>query len=130
MRTQSSRAAQAMLYHLPALWRLPPSIARQGVLVGKRYLFLLAALALMLVAAWPSLSAESASALDLFFWLLVMLVIAGLALWPSSGRVERAELALERRGWADRVEFGEAGKTTASAAAPPAAARLRRPKRA
>jgi hypothetical protein len=79
--------------------------------VGKRYVFLLAALAVMLAAAWPNLTAETASALDLFFWLAVMLVIAGMALWPSSGREQRAELALERRGWADRVEFGGASRT-------------------
>ena len=89
--------------------------------MGKRYLFLVAALTLMLVLAWPSLSAETASALDLFFWLLVMLVVSGLALWPSTGRDQRAELELERRGWADRIQFRDTGKTPATGAASPAA---------
>ena len=61
---------------------------------------------LILVLAWPSLRSETASALDLFFWLLAMLVVSALLLWPSTGRDQRAELALERRGWADRIEFG------------------------
>ena len=67
--------------------------------------FLGAALVLIVVLAWPSLRSETASALDLFFWLFVMLVVSALALWPSTGRDQRAELALERRGWADRIEF-------------------------
>ena len=73
--------------------------------MGKRYLFLGAALALMVVVAWPSLQSESSSALDLFVWLGLMLVMSGLALRPSTGRDQRAELRLERRGWADRIEF-------------------------
>ena len=73
--------------------------------MGKRSLFLGAALVLIMVLAWPSLRSETASALDLFFWLLVMLAVSALALWPSTGRDQRAELALERRGWADRIEF-------------------------
>ena len=73
--------------------------------MGKRSLFLGAALILVVVLAWPSLRSETASALDLFFWLFVMLVVSALALWPSTGRDQRAELRLERRGWADRIEF-------------------------
>ena len=74
--------------------------------MGKRGLFLGAALVLIVVLAWPSLRSETASALDLFYWLLAMLAVSALALWPSTGRDQRAELALERRGWADRIEFG------------------------
>ena len=74
--------------------------------MGKRSLFLAAALVLILVLAWPSLRSETASALDLFYWLLAILAVSALLLWPSSGRDQRAELALERRGWADRIEFG------------------------
>jgi hypothetical protein len=82
--------------------------------MGKRTLFLGAALALILVLAWPSLRSETANAFDLFFWLFVMLVVSGLALWPSTGRDQRAELRLERRGWADRIEFGDRGKAARS----------------
>jgi hypothetical protein len=87
--------------------------------MGKRTLFLGAALALILVLAWPSLRSETASAFDLFFWLFVMLVVSGLALWPSTGRDQRAELRLERRGWADRIEFGDGGKAARSTTARP-----------
>jgi len=91
------------------LGRRIPSLAAIGIdeviAMGKRYLFLGAALALMVVVAWPSLQSESSSALDLFVWLGLMLVVSGLALWPSTGRDQRAELRLERRGWADRIEF-------------------------
>ena len=73
--------------------------------MAKRSLFLGAALILIVVLAWPSLRSETASALDIFFWLFVMLVVSALALWPSTGRDQRAELRLERRGWADRIEF-------------------------
>jgi hypothetical protein len=73
--------------------------------MGKRTVFLGAALTLIVVLAWPSLRSETASALDLFFWLFVILVVSALALWPSTGRDQRAELRLERRGWADRIEF-------------------------
>ena len=73
--------------------------------MGKRSLFLAAALILIVVLAWPSLRSETASGLDIFFWLFVMLVVSALALWPSTGRDQRAELELERRGWADRIEF-------------------------
>jgi hypothetical protein len=34
-----------------------------------------------------------------------MLAVSALALWPSTGRDQRAELELERRGWGDRIEF-------------------------
>ncbi len=88
--------------------------------MGKRYVFLGAALPLMLLLAWPSLRSETASALDLFVWLLVMLVVSGLALWPSTGRDQRAELRLERRGWADRIEFRDSGPAPSSDAASPA----------
>jgi len=74
--------------------------------MGKRGLFLGAALVLIVVLAWPSLRSETASALDLFYWLLAMLAVSALALWPSTGRDQRAELALEQRCWADRIEFG------------------------
>jgi hypothetical protein len=84
--------------------------------MGKRTLSLVAALALIVVLAWPSLQSETASALDLFFWLLAMLVVSALALWPSTGRDQRAELELERRGWADRIEFDKGGKEAGSGA--------------
>ena len=87
--------------------------------MGKRYLFLGAALALTLVLAYPSLQSETASALDLFFWLFVMLVVSGLALWPSTGRDQLAELRLERGGWADRIEFSDSGKAAGGTAAAP-----------
>jgi hypothetical protein len=74
--------------------------------MGKRTLFLGAAIAFILVLAWPSLRSETASAFDLFFWLLAVLAVSGLALWPATGRDQHAELRLERRGWADRIEFG------------------------
>ena len=89
--------------------------------MGKRSLFLGAALALLVVLAWPSLRSETASALDIFFWLFAMLVVSALALWPSTGRDQRAELELERRGWADRIEFrkgdGPGGPSQSSGAA-------------
>ena len=87
--------------------------------MGKRYWFLGAALALILVLAYPSLRSETASALDLFFWLFLMLVVSGLALWPSSGRDQQAELGLERRGWADRIEFVDGSKPAGGTSAPP-----------
>jgi hypothetical protein len=73
--------------------------------MGKRSLFLGTALILIVVLAWPSLQSETASALDIFYWLFAMLVVSALALWPSTGRDQRAELELERRGWGDRIEF-------------------------
>ena len=73
--------------------------------MGKRSLFLGAALILILVLAWPSLRSETASALDIFFWLFALLVVSALALWPSTGRDQRVELELERRSWGDRIEF-------------------------
>ena len=85
--------------------------------MGKRYLFLGGALALILVLACSSLRSEAASALDLFFWLFLLLAVSGLALWPSTGRDQRAELRLERRGWADRIEFD--GSKVAGGTAPP-----------
>jgi hypothetical protein len=89
--------------------------------MAKRSLFLGAALILIVVLAWPSLRSETASALDIFFWLFVMLVVSALALWPSTGRDQRAELRLERRGWADRIEFrkgdGPGGPSQSSGAA-------------
>ena len=73
--------------------------------MGKRTLLLGAAIGLILVLAWPSLQSETATAFDLFFWLLAMLVASGILLWPSTGRDQKAELRLERANWADRIEF-------------------------
>ena len=78
--------------------------------MGKRTVFLGAAIAFILVLAWPSLRSETASALDIFFWLFLILVVSGLALWPSSGSDQSVELGLGRRSWADRIEFGNGGK--------------------
>jgi hypothetical protein len=83
--------------------------------MGKRSLFLAAALVLIVVLAWPNLRSETASALDLFYWLLAILAVSALVLWPSTGRDQRAELALERRGWADRIEFGKSEEKSGSA---------------
>jgi hypothetical protein len=85
--------------------------------MGKRSLFLGAGLVLIVVMAWPSLRSDTASALDLLYWLLAMLAVCALALWPSTGRDQRAELAMERRGWADRIEFGTNGDKDGSSPA-------------
>jgi hypothetical protein len=87
--------------------------------MGKSTVFLGTALALILVLACPSLRSESASAFELFFWLLAILVVSGVALWPSTARDQRAELRLERPGWADRIEFGGTGKAAQGTTAPP-----------
>ena len=72
----------------------------------------------MLAKRWQEHEdSEAASALDLFFWLFLLLAVSGLALWPSTGRDQRAELRLERRGWADRIEFD--GSKVAGGTAPP-----------
>jgi hypothetical protein len=78
--------------------------------MSKRFLMLGIVLGLVLMVAASSLRAETASIFDVFFWLLVLLVVSGLALWPSTGRDQKAELSLERRGWADRIEFGRGTK--------------------
>jgi len=98
-----------------------PGYGRIGevFVMGKRYVFLGAALALTLVLAYPSLRSEAASALDLFLWLFLLLVVSALALWPSTGRDQQAELRLERRGWADRIEFVDGGKAASGTSAPP-----------
>lgn len=73
--------------------------------MGKRLIFLGLALPLILLSAHASLTADTATIFDVFFWLFLLLVVAGVALWPSTGRDQKAELELERRGWADRVEI-------------------------
>jgi|GEM_PF-5790344 len=85
--------------------------------MGKRFGMLGVALAILATLALPTLRADTSSALDVIFWLFLMLLVSGLALWPSTGRDQRAELALERRGWADRIEFG--GDEPADAPPPP-----------
>ena len=74
--------------------------------MGKRSLFLGAALVLIVVLAWPSLRSETASALDIFFWLFAMLVVSALALWPSTGRDQRAELLSDAAGQAGAPRLG------------------------
>jgi hypothetical protein len=83
--------------------------------MGKQHVFLGAAVALVVVLAWPSLRSETASALDLFFWLFALLAMVAVVLWPRAGRDQRAELKLERRGWADRIDFREPGKAVGDA---------------
>ena len=82
--------------------------------MGKRTVFLGAAIAFILVLAWPSLRSQTASALDIFFWLFLILGASALALWPSTGSDQHAELGLERCSWADRIEFGNGGKAAGS----------------
>jgi hypothetical protein len=83
--------------------------------MGKQHVFLGAAVALVVALAWPSLRSETASALDLFFWLFVLLAMVAVVLWPRAGRDQRAELKLERRGWADRIDFDEPSKAAGDA---------------
>ena len=85
--------------------------------MNKRFLMLGIVLGLVLMVAVSSLRAETASILDVFFWLLLLLVVSGLALWPSTGRDQKAELSLERRGWADRIEFERGAKAAGSGSA-------------
>ena len=87
--------------------------------MGKRTIFLGAAMALILVLAWPSLRAESASALDVFFLLFLILVVSVVALWPGTGSQVNAEIGHERRNWADRIEFGNGGKAPGRDDVPP-----------
>jgi hypothetical protein len=89
--------------------------------MNKRFLMLGIVLGLLLIVAASSLRAETASIFEVFFWLLLILVVSGLALWPSTGRDQGAELMLERRNWADRIEFGDKGASgdAARPATPP-----------
>jgi len=48
---------------------------------------------------------DDLSVIDAFFGLLILLAVSAAAIWPRSGRGERAELKLERLGWADRVHL-------------------------
>jgi hypothetical protein len=75
--------------------------------MGKRLVFLGIALPLILLFAHSSLKAETATIFDVFLWLFLLLVVTGVALWPSTGRDQNVELELERRGWADRIEIQE-----------------------
>ena len=73
--------------------------------MDKRFVLFAVVLGLMLIVAAASLQGQSASIFQVFFWLLVLLVVSGLALWPRSAADQETELRLERRGWADRVDF-------------------------
>ena len=70
----------------------------------------------MLMCAVFNLRPGETGVFEIFLWLLFLLVACGVALWPSTGRDQRAELALERLSWADRVEFGEPTEGGRSAA--------------
>ncbi len=85
--------------------------------MGKRFPLLGVVIGLFVMIAASSLRAESATILDVFFWLLLLLAVSALALWPRAGRDQKAELRLERRGWADRIEFGQATKPAGSGSA-------------
>ncbi len=87
--------------------------------MGKRFLALAAALGLIVLLAASSLQSETATVLHVFFWLFLVLVVTGVALWPSTGRDQRAELRLERAGWADRIEFEKSAPGKPRAALPP-----------
>jgi hypothetical protein len=84
--------------------------------MSKRFLLLGIVLGLLVMLAGSNLRDEASSVFDVFFWLMLLLVVAGLALWPSSGRDQKAELGLERRGWADRIEFERGPKPGGSSA--------------
>jgi uncharacterized membrane protein YccF (DUF307 family) len=43
--------------------------------------------------------------IDVFFALFALLVVMGVALWPTMGRDKRVEMRMERANWADRIEF-------------------------
>jgi hypothetical protein len=97
--------------------------------MGTRYAVLGVVQALILIFAYGSLNAETATILDVFSWLFLMLVACGIGLWPASERAEKAELAAERMSWADRIELKEpheAGRTGAPARGMPTSARISR----
>jgi hypothetical protein len=73
-----------------------------------RFKILGLALAAILAGALSSLQGPQAGAFEIFLWLSPMLVVSGVALWPTTGRDQRVELELERLSWADRIEFKEA----------------------
>jgi hypothetical protein len=95
--------------------------------MSKRFLLLGIVLGLLVMLAGSNLRGEASSIFDVFFWLMLLLVVAGLALWPSSSRDQKAELGLERRGWADRIEFERGPRPAGSRASRPAAASARAP---
>ena len=72
----------------------------------------------ILACAFVSLRSEQSGVLDIFLWLGLLLVTCAVALWPSAGRDQRAELKLERPSWADRVEFREGPSVPRTAASP------------
>jgi hypothetical protein len=84
--------------------------------VGKRLCVIVITLGLILWSAFTSLQAEEATIFQVFFWLLLVLAASGVALWPAANVDQRAELKLERLGWADRIEFAQSTKPSAAAA--------------
>jgi hypothetical protein len=76
--------------------------------MSKRFILMAVTLGLILWAAIHNLQAEEATIFHVFFWLFLVLVVAGVALWPTTGREQQAELKLERMGWADRIDFAAA----------------------
>lgn len=81
--------------------------------MNRRFLALTMALALMLAAAHFDLYGHDANIFHVFGGLLALLVLCGVVLWPSSGRDQRVELALEQRNWADRINVEAAAKLAA-----------------
>lgn len=75
--------------------------------MGMRFVVFGLILAGILASAFVSLQSGQSSVLEVFFWLGLILVTCAVALWPFAGRDQRAELALERPSWADRVDFRE-----------------------
>lgn len=84
--------------------------------MGTRFAVFALVLAGVLVCAFFSLKSGQSSVLEVFVWLGLILVVSGIALWPTTGRDQRAELKLERLSWADRIEFKEPSPAPRSSA--------------
>jgi uncharacterized protein (DUF58 family) len=70
---------------------------RSGALAG--------ALGLVLALAVFNLQSSSAAILLVFTWLLPMLAVSAVVLWPPSARDQLAELRLQRQNCGERVEL-------------------------
>ena len=84
--------------------------------MGRQLLIILAVTAALASVVFGNIGTEDFTVFHVFLGLLALLVVSSAVLWPRAGRDQRAELEMERPGWADRVKIPQNGEFKAQAA--------------
>ena len=74
----------------------------------KRFMIMSAFFGVVVFLQFSDLKTRDGTLFYVFFILFAMLVIFGVALWPTSSRDQRVDMRMDRANWGDRIDIEKA----------------------